>query len=61
MGTVADMVIHPWGAILVGIAAGLVSVFGFKCANVSTYIITRAVMYLLLLFSSNYNCFFYYC
>ncbi|KAK2142624.1 hypothetical protein LSH36_932g01094 [Paralvinella palmiformis] len=30
VGTIADMMIHPWGAMLVGMIAGAVSVIGYK-------------------------------
>ena len=35
VGTIADMMIHPWGAMLVGMIAGAVSVIGYKYLSVS--------------------------
>jgi ammonia channel protein AmtB len=35
VGAVSDMMIHPWGAVLIGIVAGVLSVLGFKYLTVS--------------------------
>lgn len=35
IGTLADLIIEPWAAILVGMVAGTVSVLGFKYLTVS--------------------------
>ena len=34
VGSVANMVIEPWGAVLIGIVAGCVSVLGFQFLTV---------------------------
>jgi len=34
VGSVADMVIQPWGAVLIGLLSGLVSVVGYKYISV---------------------------
>jgi len=34
VGAVADMVIQPWGAVLIGLLSGLVSVVGYKYISV---------------------------
>lgn len=34
IGTLADFIIQPWGAILVGIVAGTVSVLGYRYLTV---------------------------
>ena len=36
VGTAANMVIYPWGALLIGALAGVVSVFGYRFLTVST-------------------------
>lgn len=36
VGSIADMMIQPWGAILVGFTAGSISVFGYKYLSVSS-------------------------
>ena len=36
VGTTADLMIFPWGAVLIGCVAGFVSTFGFKYVTVST-------------------------
>ena len=36
VGSIADMVLQPWGAILVGFTAGSISVFGYNFLTVST-------------------------
>lgn len=38
IGTMAGMVIHPWGAMLVGIVSGLISVVGIRYITVSIVI-----------------------
>ena len=30
MGTIAPMIIHPWGAVLIGFVSGAISTIGFK-------------------------------
>lgn len=35
MGTAADMPVHPWGALLIGSVAAIISVLGFKFLTVS--------------------------
>jgi ammonium transporter Rh len=35
VGSVADMVIQPWGAMLIGFSGGLISVVGYKLISVS--------------------------
>lgn len=35
VGSVADMVLQPWGAVIIGFIAGLVSVVGYKFLSVS--------------------------
>ena len=39
VGTSADLQIEPWGAILIGIIAGLVSVLGYAYVTVSYMIV----------------------
>ena len=34
VGSVADMVIQPWGAMFIGFAAGLISVLGYQFLSV---------------------------
>ena len=36
VGTSADMMIQPWGALLIGIMAAILSTFGYKYIQVST-------------------------
>ena len=36
VGSVADMIINPWGAILIGVVSGVVSVLGYRFLSVST-------------------------
>ena len=38
VGTTADMPLEPWGAILMGIVAAVISVLGFKYLTVGIYI-----------------------
>ena len=38
MGSVANMVIQPWGALLIGFLAGFISVVGYKFISVSTIV-----------------------
>ena len=35
VGAVADMVIEPWGALLIGCCSGVISVLGFTLLSVS--------------------------
>ena len=35
VGSVADMVIQPWGAILIGVGSGIISVLGYRFLTVS--------------------------
>ena len=35
MGAMADMVIQPWAALVIGALAGLISVFGYTFLSVS--------------------------
>ena len=35
MGAVADMVLQPWGALLIGVLAGCISVIGYNYLSVS--------------------------
>ena len=35
VGSVADMVIQPWGAILIGFSGGFISVVGYTLISVS--------------------------
>ena len=35
VGSVADMVLQPWGAILIGFLSGMVSVLGYQFISVS--------------------------
>ena len=35
VGSVADMVIQPWGALLIGFCAGFISVVGYRIISVS--------------------------
>lgn len=37
IGTTADMMIGPWGAGLIGMVAGTISVLGYKYLTVSVY------------------------
>jgi len=37
VGTLANMIIQPWGAILVGGVAGVVSVLGYRFITVRTF------------------------
>lgn len=34
MGTIAPMIIHPWGAVLIGFVSGAISTTGFKYIQV---------------------------
>ena len=43
VGTTADMPLEPWGAILMGIVAAVISVLGFKYLTVGIYIYTPLV------------------
>ena len=36
VGAVADMVIEPWGALLIGCCSGAISVLGYTFLSVST-------------------------
>ena len=36
MGAVAHMIIHPWGAVLIGLAAGTSSTAGYEYFQVCT-------------------------
>lgn len=36
IGTAADMMIHPWGAMVVGSVAGALSVLGYRFITVHT-------------------------
>ena len=36
VGSVANMVIQPWGALLIGFLAGFISVVGYEFISVST-------------------------
>jgi ammonium transporter Rh len=36
IGTAADMMIHPWGAMVVGSVAGAISVLGYRFLSVQT-------------------------
>lgn len=35
VGTSADMMVQPFGALLIGVAAGIVSVIGYRYVSVS--------------------------
>ena len=35
VGSVADMLIHPWGGLLIGVLAGALSVLGYRFLSVS--------------------------
>ena len=35
VGAMADMVIQPWAALVIGLLAGIISVFGYKFLSVS--------------------------
>ena len=35
VGSVADMVIQPWGAVLIGFSGGFISVVGYRIISVS--------------------------
>ena len=35
VGAVADAVLYPWGAVLIGLGSGLVSVLGYRFLSVS--------------------------
>ena len=35
VGSVADMVLQPWGALLIGFLAGFISVVGYRLFSVS--------------------------
>ena len=37
MGSVANMVIQPWGALLIGFLAGFISVVRYKFISLSTF------------------------
>ena len=37
MGTIAPMIIHPWGAVLIGFVSGAISTIGFKYIQVLKY------------------------
>ena len=39
VGSVANMVIQPWGALLIGFLAGFISVVGYRFISVSTFVI----------------------
>ena len=39
VGTTADMMIRPWGAVTIGILAGTLSVLGYKFLSVSGEIV----------------------
>lgn len=36
MGTLANMIIEPWGAIVIGFLAAIISVIGYKYVTVRT-------------------------
>ena len=36
VGAVADAVLYPWGAVLIGLGSGLVSVLGYRFLSVSS-------------------------
>lgn len=38
VGSVADMAIQPWGALLVGCSAGFLSVMGYRFLSVCEFI-----------------------
>ena len=38
VGSVANMVIQPWGALLIGFLAGFISVVGYRFISVSTFV-----------------------
>ena len=38
VGACADMVIEPWGALLIGCVSGVVSVLGYKFLSVSYFL-----------------------
>ena len=38
VGACADMVIEPWGAVLIGCISGIVSVLGYTYVSVSQFI-----------------------
>ena len=39
MGTIAPMIIHPWGAVLIGFVSGAISTTGFKYIQVLNLIL----------------------
>jgi len=42
VGAVADMVIEPWGAILIGFTSGAISVLGYTFMSVSEKVIVKS-------------------
>ena len=45
MGTSADMMINPWGALLIGSAAAVLSVVGFQYITVRILKISKVKIY----------------
>lgn len=57
MGTAANLMIQPWGAILIGVVAGVLSTFGYKVIQVNydergLYFISIHSKYIILIESS---------
>ena len=44
VGAIADLMIEPYGALLIGSITGTISCLGFRVLQVSTYIITNPLL-----------------